>query len=198
MKTWSRLGVGTFSYPGDVKCSSLKSLFVDITHSLVILTSCGGRCSSCSDCVTCSHLSFRGSSLLANGASACWVEAGSLFSPRCAGLLALPVNLVSVCCHTWFALLHKILLLTLWRLGCAWLAQWNQFQKCKKKTKENTSLFALTADIIGEILLTDFTEIFLMKINPYEMLYIIIAISLILLNTLTLTVIPNLQNNHAP
>lgn len=26
-------GVGTFSYPGDVKCSSLKSLFVDVTHS---------------------------------------------------------------------------------------------------------------------------------------------------------------------
>lgn len=53
-------------------------------------------------------LKLQRSSPLARGDSAYRGVAGSLFSPRRAGPLTLPVKLVSVCCHTWFELLRKI------------------------------------------------------------------------------------------
>lgn len=192
MKTLSPLWVGTFSYAGDVKCSTLKSLFVDITHSpsLVILTSSGGVHSTLASQQWAQRrrlrrmfpLKLRRSSLLARGDSAYRCVAGSLFSPRRAGLLTLPLSSfwicqVSICLllpsrHTWFELLRKIYPSTL----RGWIAlDWHSGTNFRSAKKKSSACLHCTEREGNDF--KRLTELSLRKIIPYVMFFISISLN---------------------
>lgn len=84
---------------------------------------------------------------MARGDSAYRGVAGSLFSPRRAGPLTLPVKLVSVCCHTWFELLRKIHPSSLSGVGLRSNGTMEPISEGQEKKNLSVCLSARTADL---------------------------------------------------